>query len=149
MYKKFLIGLIVLFLITSFSCICLADNEGDSNNVGQDVVDGIRNVVGGAENAVEDAARDVANGSREATGDMEKAGNEMTDSAGSTMSNSRDNNNDDYTTTRTATTDDTTLFGMNGTTWTWIIMAIAAIAIVALIWYYAAQNKTDNYNSND
>lgn len=149
MYKKILISLIVLFLITSFGCLCLADNEGNDNNMGQDVVDGIRNVVGGAENAVEDAARDVANGSREATGDMEKAGNEMTDSVGSTMSNSRNDNNDDYTATRTATNDDITLLGMNGTTWTWVIMAIAAIAIVALIWYYAAQNNTDNYNSND
>ena len=147
MYKKILISLIVLFLITSFSCLCLADNEGNDNNMGQDVVDGIRNVVGGAENAVEDAAKDVANSSREATGDMEKAGNDMTDSAGSTMSNN--NNSGDYTATRTATGDDTTLLGMNGTTWTWVIMAIAAIAIVALIWYYAAQNNTDNYNSND
>lgn len=34
-----------------------------------------------------------------------------------------------------------------GTMWTWVILAIVAIAIISLVWIYGSQNKT-NSNHN-
>ena len=58
---------------------------------------------------------------------------------------SDNDNNGSYTATRTATATNGTLLGMNSTAWTWLILGIATIAIVALVWYYGKQydnNKT-------
>lgn len=51
----------------------------------------------------------------------------------------------------TRATDGTTngrFLGMSANTWTWFVLAIAAIAIVGLVWYYAMQNKNE-YNNNN
>lgn len=165
MYRKLLVSLgILLTLIFSFS-VCFANN-----NIGQDAIDGVRNFVGGAKNAMEDAARGVSNTSRDVTGDLENGANNV----GNTMMNNGDNNHTtkdtnnntgtdantnnnnttttgNYMATRTATdiNDDTTLMGMNATTWTWLIIGIAAIAIVALVWYYSMQLRSTNYDNRD
>jgi len=40
--------------------------------------------------------------------------------------------------------------GMTSTAWTWLILAVAAVAIIALVWYYSNQITRDNYsNRND
>ena len=31
---------------------------------------------------------------------------------------------------------------MNATAWTWLILGIATIVIVALVWYYGAQTRS-------
>lgn len=134
MYKKLLtISSIIIIAIFSFST-CFA------NNGLKDAADGVRNVVGGAENAVEDAARDISNASKDATGKMEEGANNI--------GNAMMNNNNDYTATRTSATDNT-FMGMNSTAWTWLILGIAAIAIVALVWYYSMQIRSSNYNGRD
>ena len=143
MYKKLLISIMVLIIgIFSFS-ICFA------NNGLQDAADGIRNVVGDAENAVEGAARDISNASKNVTNEIEKGANNAGNAVMNTTNdifNTRNNNN--YTATRTATTDNT-FMGMNATAWTWLIIGIAAIAIVALVWYYAMQTRSSDYNGRD
>ena len=53
-----------------------------------------------------------------------------------------------YTATRT-NAEGSTLMGMNATTWTWLIIGIAAIAIVALVWYYSMQMRSSNYDDKD
>lgn len=146
MYKKLLISIAVLIIgIFSFS-ICFA------NNGLQDAADNVRNVVGDAENAVEDAARNISNASKDATGKIEEGANNV----GNAVMNNKDNNtnnttgivNDNYTATRTATTDNT-FMGMNATAWTWLIIGIAAIAIVALVWYYSMQVRSSNSDRKD
>ena len=166
MYRKLLVSLsILLTLIFSFS-VCFANN-----NIGQDAIDGVRNFVGGAENAMEDAAKGVSNTSQDMTRDLENGANNI----GNTMMNNGDNHNirkdtnDDNTTnngnnntnnnattgnymaTRTATDTEgnATLMGMDATTWTWLIIGIAAIAIVALVWYYSMQLRSTNYDNRD
>ena len=56
-----------------------------------------------------------------------------------------------YNATRTATDANTTNFlGMNSTMWTWLILAVAVVAIIALVWYYSNQlTRTRNYDDND
>ncbi|MBR6505146.1 MAG: hypothetical protein IKT41_05550, partial [Clostridia bacterium] len=50
------------------------------------------------------------------------------------------NNNGNYTATRTAT-----FMGMDGNTWTWFIIGLVGIAIVALVWaYYTQDNKIEH-----
>ena len=148
MNKKFLASLITLFLLISLTCLSFAVEVNSTNaeladQEGSDAVNTVRNVVGGAENAVEDAAKDISNSSRNATEDMENGANEMTEKM-------TENNGGNYMAVRTSTNDngETTLMGMTATTWTWIIMAIAAIVIIALVWYYASQAR-NNYESDD
>lgn len=149
MYRKLLISIGILLAIV-FSCsVCFA------NNGFQDAVDGVRNVVGGAENAIEGAAQNISNASKEATGDMENKANQL----GNDIKNAADNTandvsdatrnmvgttNNDYTATRTAAETDATFMGMNATAWTWLIIGIAAIAIIALVWYYSMQLNSSN-----
>lgn len=165
MYKKLFFSFIILVaMIFSFS-ICFAANENDG--MLKNAADGVRNVVGDAENAVENAAKDVSNTSKDVTRDMENdannAGNNMrndttnnNNTSGNTNNNSNNTTastngmNNGYSATRTATgTDENTFMGMNATAWTWLILGIAAIAIVALVWYYGSQVNSSNNNYDD
>lgn len=146
MYKKLLIvSSVIIIAIFSFT-ICLA------NNGLQEAADGVRNVVGGAENAIEDAAKNISNASKDATNRMEQGANNVGNSVmnhNTTNNNVRTNaTNGNYTATRTATTNNT-FMGMNATAWTWLIIGIAAIAIVALVWYYSMQVRSSNYDGRD
>ena len=100
-------------------------------------VNDVRNTVGGAENAIEGAVKDVTN----------------TTNMGITRDNAQSTN---YTANRTATTGTTTnantgtFLGMSSTMWTWLILAVAVVAIIALVWYYSNQlTRTRNYDDND
>jgi len=151
MKKKILFSTLIAFsigLIFSFSCV-LATNTNP--------VDGIRNFVGGAENVMEGAAAGITNGIRNTTGAITNGmnntfgtNNTMANNTAVTGAITTDNNTTGYTATRTATAfDEPTLMGINMTTWTWIIMALAAIGIVTLIWAYTRQQSEKNYNSYD
>lgn len=94
----------------------------------------------------------VSNTAKNVTEDMENGAKNMTNSVSNTMSSgsTRNSDNNNYTATRTmADTSPATFMGMTANTWTWLIMGIAAIAIVALVWYYSNQLRTSNYNDND
>ena len=141
MNKKFFVSLtIALVVIFSFS-ICLANtNESGFEKATNDV----RNFVGGVENTAENMASDVSNTSRNMTGGFE---NTMSGNTGNTFMGMTDDNDGGYTATRTGT-DDATVMGMTSTAWTWIILGIAAIAIIAVVWYYSMQ-FTNNNNHMD
>jgi len=157
MTKKVLGIVIAIVVMFATSYVFAANNEmGDSMSKATNTV---RNVVGGAENVVEGAATSIGNGVR-------NLGNTFTDGASRVMNNgdmnndnmnnnqnnnnNNDNNDTGYTATRTATgtTGTGTFLGMSPNVWTWFVLAIAAIAIVGLVWYYAMQNKIE-YNDNN
>ena len=154
MYKKILINLLIISFFF-FTCTFCFANEGA--NMIKDAANDVRNVVGNAENTVENAAKDVSNASKDATGDMEQAGN----NAGNDMTNNQENGNnaranngnngsDEYTATRTSTdTTANTFMGMTANAWTWLILGIVAIAIIALVWYYSAQIRSSDYDHKD
>ena len=76
------------------------------------------------------------------TGKIENKAENMVNDMGNSSDIDKDS---DYTAERT----DTTL-GMNNNNWTWIIIGVAAIAIVAIIWYYLVQiSNTKVTNSRD
>lgn len=127
--KKILLSIaIILASIFSFTVCFATDGLG---NVANDV----RNVVGGAENTVENAAKDVSNVSKDATGSVE---NGMKTGTGN------------YNTSRVST-GNSNMSGMSTNTWTWLILGIAAIAIIAAVWYYSMQftNGHNNHDDND
>lgn len=149
MNKKIGISIaIIISMIFSFT-VCFANDGG---NMVQDAANGVRNVVGGAENTVEDAAKGVTDGAKNITNNIENVGNKAENKASNMTSsdNSRMSTNNSYTATRTSTgTEANTFMGMTATSWTWLIMGIAAIAIIALVWYYSAQMRSSNYDDHD
>lgn len=157
MNKKFFVSFaIILCVIFSFT-VCLA-NDGEAGNVLGNAANGVRNFVGGVENTVENATRDVSNTSKNVTGTAENTmsgntnimtDNDNNDDNGLLTGGIMDNNDGEYTTTRVTT--DNTLMGMTSNTWTWLILGIAAIAIIALVWYYSMQfnGKNNNYHNDD
>lgn len=143
----FSILLIVLAIVLSFSYTYATNN----------MVKDIRNIVGGAENVVENTAKDMVNGVREGTNKLENFGNNMTDDmkkdtnntmlAGDIKGNNNDNN--EYSAQRTSTNaTNSTFLGMSSNMWTFIIMGILGIAIIALVWYYGKQFES-KYNNDD
>ena len=139
MNKKLIISLILSIALIFSMTFCYAmDNE---NGIGK-AEDDVRNFVGGVENTVENATRDVSNVSKDATGSVE---NDM-----GNMTNNKSGSNSTYETSRVSTDEPATIMGMNQTTWTWVIITIAAIAIIAVVWYYSMQfTSTRNHHDDD
>ena len=143
MKKKFFIlsSLIFAFLFFTSTMAFAADNT--MNAIGE----GARNVVNGAENLVTkgiDATKNTVNDVSKGIGDTMNSEKNAT------------NNSNNYITQRTATrtTANNGMFaGMNAMTWSWIIMGILGIAIVALVWAYGMQydkeHKEEHSNINE
>ena len=120
-------------------------------NEAKDTVNNIRGAVGTAEDTVENAARDTAGAIREGFNTAGEATQNMIDDAKNGMDNNmnddRNNDNDGiagygvdngdgYTAQRTSAD------AITGTGWTWVVLALIGIAIVALVWYYVRQDQT-------
>lgn len=145
MKKIRLVGLLTILAVLIFGVSSFA-----TNNIASDAVNGIRNVVGGAENVVGGTVGGVTNGVRSGVTGTENA---TKNTAGATMTAT---NNGTYNTTRTATTRAATtgargtFLGMGATAWGWLIMAIVGIITVALVWYYGKERELDyNHNKDD
>lgn len=158
MKKITLIGLFTVLAVLLFGISSFA-----ANNIASDAVNGIRNVVGGAENAIGGAAAGITNGIRNGVSGVEN----VTENTIGTMTTNRNNatgntmgsmttdtnNGGGYNATRTATTRMATtgatgtFLGMGATAWGWLIMATVGIITVALVWYYGKEREL-NYNHN-
>lgn len=135
----------VLSLLTFATLVFFTSSVFAANNEVQDSMskagNTVRNVVGGAENVVENAAGAIGTGVKDIGNAVSNGVQGMT------------NDGMGYNATRTTarTTDGTTsgtFLGMSANTWTWFVLAIAAIAIVGLVWYYAMQNKNEYHSNN-
>ena len=116
--------------------------QGAATTVGNAITDTVQNAGNAVKGAAENAGNEVKNS-------IEKTGNSIqngVNSVNNAMSNNNvdTNNNSDYTASRTSA--DNTTMGMNNTAWTWIIIAAAGIAIVALVWYYSTQVDSKHYD---
>lgn len=131
MYKKTLALVSVFFLVLFiFSGFVFANN---------DMKNGVSNAVNTVVDGVKDLGSDVRNGIGNAENGIEGA-LKMDDE---TITNENAKlDNDSYIATRTATS--ATTANNTATLWVWIIVAIAAIVIIGLVWYYGAQNNTHN-----
>lgn len=155
MAKKVIIAITFILCASFITTYSFATDE--IKNGAMDAAQNVRNAVGDVENGVENAAKgaagaikkgtgDIENAGENVTGDMKKGSNNIEADAKNTMTSATTGNggtNDGYTATRTSTG----MFGTSNTMWTWLILAIVAVAIVGLIWYYSAQksNSHDEY----
>lgn len=141
MKKKLLLtaGLLISLIFTFAMTFSFAT---DGN-----VVNDVRNTVGGAENAVEGAVKDVTNAIEN---NMNSATKNNTTNLNVTGNNTQTTG---YTASRTATAGTTntgSFLGMSSTMWTWLILAVAVVAIIALVWYYSNQlTNNRRFDDND
>lgn len=147
MKLKTLISVVTALIITIFG---ISYSFAANNNIASDAAQGIRNIVGGAENVIENTAGGLTNGMRNGMATMDNSTENDTDY---TASGSMTTDNNNYTATRTATTrtaatGNDTFLGMGATAWTWLVMSIVGITTIALVWYYGKERE-NNYNRND
>lgn len=158
MNKKIILSAVILAIIAlSFNCVFAEDMAQDAANTVNDSIDKTQNTMNDMGNAVKDAGNSAMNAVNDtvngAVNGTMNAVNEITKDRNTSTTNNHDNNmnmtgttnNGNYTATRTAA-EGTTLLGMDSTTWTWLIMGIVGIAIVALVWYYSMQNTDHGYD---
>lgn len=120
MLKKNLLILFIIFCILCVSNVCFADNTMD--DMKNDVMSAKNTVVDGVENLAEDARSGVGKVENSIEGAL-------------TMDNTNS-----YTSARTSTTmTDTTT--RTSTLWIWAIVAIAAIGIIGMVWFYSTENR--------
>ncbi len=161
MYRKVLLGAILTIAIIFSFTSCFANNMlNEAGNMMQDAGNSIKNAMNNAGNAVEDAARNISGASQDATENITQKANNIGNELMNTDNTDRNDNSEynadfdnnagtDYNATRvatTGTTENTTFMGMDANMWTWLIVGVAALAIIALIWYYTMQlRSTDNH----
>lgn len=108
------------------------------SNAGTDIREGAESVTGAVRSGVQNAENVVENAGNSVTSGVKNTGNAI---------ESATTGNDGYTATRTATTNN--MGGINSTMWIWVTMAVAAIAIIALVWYYGMQNNVSKNSHED
>lgn len=150
----FIFSLVFAF-ITFFIQPSFASNmvRSGANALGT-VAEGTSNAVIAGSDALVDAGRAVG-GATENTfhsmqNTMNNTGAKMTDEQKNDRTNDKtSDNNGAYTATQTATgrnATEPTLFGMNSTMWTWMIVLLTAVGIGSLIWfYYSAKADIRNH----
>lgn len=150
MTKKILITVLVSAILSLCCGFCFASStEGHNVNLGNEISSSLNKGADSVGNVAEDlvgAGEQAVNGVGDAFRNMDNNNN---------YNNNNDNNNnngtwnnDNRTTTDGYSTMRTTAEGtqatngtMSTTTWMWIIFAIAAVIIIAAIWYYAMQGN--------
>lgn len=135
MKKKLILIVSILFAILFISSISFANNDVKNgiHNVTDSIVDGterlgddVRSGISNAEDTVENGVKDIGTAVSEGAKDVTQTA---------------DNG---YSAVRTTASDITTNNTMNASLWIWLTLSIAAVIIVALVWYYGTQ-KTDRY----
>ena len=150
--KLFAIFAIIVAIVFSFSvCFAAEDVLKDVTNTVKDTATNAGNVIQdtmhNAGNAIQDSTEKAENTMENAGNAIENTGNTIERDMSNTTSRVTDTNNDTYAATRTSTTGNATFMGMNATAWTWLILGIAAIAIIAVVWYYSMQITSENNHS--
>lgn len=138
--KILFLSLLSLVLSICTSVVCFA-NTNNTVTLGNEITSSMEN---GMDN-MKNAADDVLDGGRRVIRDgadaVSNSMDNMINDNGNNNNYNRDYNNG-YNTVRTSEeTNLTNNSTMSTTTWMWIIFALAAIVIVAAIWYYAMQGN--------
>ena len=142
MNKKILIfSLIISLLFVIFCSTSFANLNNTIENSTKKTGSLLHNAGEHLENGVSSAANGMANVGSTMMSGARNLGNDV-------MTGAQDMTDGDYTAERTATTGNNNFLGMSSTTWTWMILAITTVAIVALVWYYGSQYEHKSYNND-
>ena len=139
MTKKILIAITILFATLFLSSSVFATNN---------VQDGARDIGTEVKDSWDKLGGAVQNIGNNAKGAVDNVGNNARNSMNNNNTTANNNhNNNGYTATRTsAVNNNGNLFGMTSNAWTWFIMAVLAVVIVALVWYYGTQTANNKSN---
>ena len=138
MKNKSLIIFSIILAILFISTISFATNDMSNDikngihSVTDTVVDGTANLANDVRSGIQNAENTVENGTRNVGNAVSEGMNDVGDAI---------TDNDGYTATRTTAGDTAGTGIMNSSIWTWIILAVAAVIIVSLVWYYASQHN--------
>ena len=133
MKKETLAAFIIALMFSIFS-VSYTFAAGNFQN-------GVRNVVGGAENVVEDVGSGIG---RTVQSGVNTLGNGARDMSSMATNNGGYTSNNGYTTTRTATTTASDDLASSTTMYTWVIIGVTAVGIGVLLWSYFTQNNKNN-----
>lgn len=148
MSKKifFTLLLISLLIISHHFSFATTNISNDLMSAGKNVGDAVKDTADAAMNG----ARDLANGTSNMMNDIANANGDKESDATNTL-NTNDgifsNIDGDYSAMKTSTATNNNLLGISEMTWTWLILGIVGVIIVALVWYYGAQYEHRNYNN--
>lgn len=141
--KVLFLSLLSLVLSICTSVVCFANTNSETVSLGNEVSSSLERGM----DTVTDAAGSVMNGGARLMQDGANTMNDMYNSNDNNYNMNRTNNtnytnNTGYNTVRTSEEGVMTNRNtMSTTTWMWIIFALAAIIIIAAIWYYAMQGN--------
>lgn len=140
----------LILVIVVIAASLIIGSQNIYANQAQNITNDIRGAVGTAEQTMEDAAKGAAgtvreglNTAGEATSNMV---NDVRDGVERTTDNMQDNmdndNGDNNYTARRTNANTNGVFTATG--WTWAILAVIALAIIGLVWYYMKQDRSVN-----
>jgi len=148
MAKKIFISLVIIIL--SLCCsVCFAADNNSNVNLGEEINNSLDKTGDSVRNVADDVMEGIDNITRDDR-DANSTNNNRNNDYNTNNETNYDTNNDEgmtdnnvftegYDAVRTTASDMTT-GNMSTTTWIWIILAVAAVIIVAMIWYYAVQD---------
>lgn len=113
-----------------------------NNNLGEELKDSWNKTEESMHNvgsAIGNTTHDIMNGTNNNNNNDNNDNNNNNNTRG--IMGMSANNDGGYTTTRTGVANAATNTGLNSVAWTWIILAVTAVVIVSLIWYYANQEN--------
>lgn len=137
MKKKFFVISALLIAVLAISTSYVFANTNMVNTIEhatQNVTSATGNVVSRGVDATRNTVNSIEQGAQ-------RTGNTVVTGTTTNTNNQARN----YNATRTNAN---TWLGMTSTAWTWLIMGIVSVAIVALVWFYARQKNTSR-NSNE
>ena len=148
MLKKSLICALAIIILSLCCTISFANEKGNNINLGNEIIRSIdktensmKNVVSG--NIVRDAGNMINDEINMIEDGVYNVENTIRNDDNNNTAGVVGRNDGDYNATRTSV--DQTLNGgintMTATTWMWIILIVAAVTIMAAIWYYATQGN--------
>lgn len=150
MTKKIILVVLVGAILSLCCGFCFAaDSQGKNVNLGNEISSSLNkgaDSIGNVANGIVGTGERVVNGVGDAFRDMGNNNNDNNQNNNNNSNNGMWNNNgtntDGYSTTRTTAQGTQATNGiMSTTTWMWIIFAVAAVIIIAAIWYYAMQGS--------
>lgn len=152
MIKKSLIAILTFCMFIIIASPVFASNlVNDAGNTLNNIKDGAQNMVRDAGNSLEKAGDSIGNMARDGMNAVHEGAKDLGDGAANMAgsvneeTSRTDRGAGDYTASRTSLTD-TATSGNEAIMWT--ILAVIALVIIGLVWYYGVQtqgNNRDNY----
>ena len=138
MKKKFFVMSTLLISLLLISASSAFANTNMVNTV-EHAVQNVTSTTGNVINRGVDATRNTVSGVEQGT---QKAGNTLV--SGTTSKNVNNATTGNYNATRTNAN---TWLGMTSNAWTWLILGIVAVAIVALVWFFAREKDVSTHSN--